>query len=91
MQMCLMDEYTSIRIKTLSHLINLSLTDAPDASVEVQMLFSSQQVVQSINLRAIADIYPLRSAIHDVHHPPETRHAHQEKTKTGTRSLSPEK
>lgn len=65
-------------MKMPSHLINLSLADAPDSSVEVQMLFSRQQVVQSVHLRAVADIYPLRPAVHDVHHPPETQHAHQE-------------
>lgn len=72
-------EYTSISMKKQSHLIHLSLTDAPDASVEVQMLFSCQQVIQSVHLRAVADIDPLLPAVHDVHHPPETRRARQEK------------
>lgn len=48
----------------------LPLWDASNASVEVQVLLSSEQIVQGIHLGTVADVNSLVTTLHDVYQPP---------------------
>lgn len=41
-----------------------------NSGIEVQVLLSSQEVIQCVHLRAIANVYALLPAVHDVNHTP---------------------
>lgn len=51
----------------VSYPVQLFFWDAPNAAVEVQVLFSSEQTVKCIHLWTVADVYPLLTAFHDVY------------------------
>lgn len=51
----------------LPYPVCLPLWDATYASIEVQMLFSSEQIIQCIHLRTVADVNSLFPALHDVY------------------------
>lgn len=53
-----------------SYPTDLPLGDASDASVEVQMLLSGEEVIQGVHLGTVTDVYALVTALHDVYHPP---------------------
>lgn len=55
----------------LPYPVYLLLWDASNASIEVQVLFSSEQTVQCIHLGTVADVNSLVTALHDVYQPPE--------------------
>lgn len=50
--------------------VQLSLWDASNATVEVQVLFPGEQIVQCIHLRTVADVDSLVTTLHDVYQPP---------------------
>ena len=53
----------------LSYPVQLPLCDASNATVEVQVLFSREQVVQRVHLGTVADVDSLVTALHDVYQP----------------------
>lgn len=63
----------------MSYPVNLSLGDASDAGIEVQVLLPCQQVIQSVHLGTIADVDALVTAVNDVNHPPESTYADRDK------------
>lgn len=50
--------------------MNFPLGYSSNSGIEVQVFFSSQEVIQGIHLRAIANVYALLPAVHDVNHTP---------------------
>lgn len=50
--------------------VNFPLGYSSNSGIEVQVLLSGQKVIQSVHLRAIADVYALLPAVHDVNHTP---------------------
>jgi len=67
---------------SLPYPIYLPLWDATNASVEVQMLLSSKQIIECINLGTVADVNSLVPALHDVYQPPEKQQQQQQQQKT---------
>lgn len=55
---------------SFSYPVQLSLWDASNATVEVQVLFPGEQIVQCIHLRTVADVDSLVTTLHDVYQTP---------------------
>lgn len=63
----------------LPYPIYLPRWDATNASIEVQMLLSSEQIIKCIHLGTVADVNSLVAALHDVYQPPGGKKKTKEK------------
>lgn len=62
-----------------SYPVYLSVWKALNTSVKIQVLFSSEQIIQRIHLGTVADINSHVPALHNVYQPPGERHTHTQK------------
>lgn len=58
---------------------HVPLWNASNARIEVQVLFSCEQIVQGIHLGTVADVDSLVAALHDVYKPPGEKNTKKNK------------